>query len=154
MSATEKKIAALAQEVGENLGYEVDDVEVLGSGRRTVVRVTIDREGGVSLDDCTAFSRDFAALMDVEDPIKEKYTLEVSSPGLDRPLRRPSHWLKSIGKLARVVLLDPLEGRDVISGRIEAFSEEEDRVTLLMEDGTREELGLDEIKRARLEVEL
>jgi ribosome maturation factor RimP len=154
MSAIEKKINALAGEVGENLGYEVDDLEVLGSGRRTIVRVTIDREGGVGLDDCTAFSRDFEALMDVEDPIKERYTLEVSSPGLDRPLRKPRHWLKSMGKLARVVLLDPMGGRDVITGRIEAFSEEDGRVTLLMDDGTREELSLDEIKRARLEVQL
>jgi len=154
MSATEKKIEALAGEVGDNLGYEVDDVEVLGSGRRTIVRVTIDRAGGVSLDDCTAFSRDFSALMDVEDPIKQGYTLEVSSPGLDRALNRPRHWQKSLGKLARVVLLDPSGGRDVLTGRIEAFDDDEGRVTLLMEDGTREELGLDEIKRARLEVEL
>ena len=92
--------------------------------------------------------------MDVEDPIKERYTLEVSSPGLDRPLRAPRHWQKSLGKLARIVLLDPAGGRDVVIGRIEAFSEDEGRVTLLMEDGAREELGLDEIKRARLEVEL
>ena len=155
MSATEKKIMSLAEEVGENLGYEVDDLEVLGSGRRTIVRVTIDREGGVGLDDCATFSRDFEALMDVEDPIKDRYTLEVSSPGLDRPLKAPKHWLKSMGKLARIVLFDPLEGKDVITGRIEGFSEGDNgRVTLLMEDGTREELGLDEIKRARLEVEL
>ena len=152
MSATEKKIEALAEEVGENLGYEVDDLEILGRGRRTVVRVTIDSESGVGLDDCTAFSRDFAALMDVEDLIKEHYTLEVSSPGLDRALRRPRHWQKNIGKLARVVLLDPFGGRDVITGRIEAF--EDNRVTLLLEDETREKLSLDEIKRARLEVEL
>jgi len=152
MSVFEKKINSLAEEVGENLGYEVDDVEILGSGRRTIVRVTIDREGGVGLDDCTAFSRDFAALMDVEDPIRERYTLEVSSPGLDRALNKPRHWQKSIGKLARVVLLDTYDGRDVITGRIEAF--EDGHVTLLLEDESREELSLDEIKRARLEVEL
>ena len=152
MSVFEKKINALAEEVGENLGYEVDDVEIFGSGRKTIVRVTIDREGGVGLDDCTAFSRDFAALMDVEDPIKGRYTLEVSSPGLDRALNKPRHWQKNIGKLARVVLLDTYDGRDVITGRIEAF--EDERVTLLLEDESREELSLDEIKRARLEVEL
>jgi len=152
MSSFEKKINALAEEVGENLGYEVDDLEILGRGRRTIVRVTIDMEGGVGLEDCAAFSRDFSALMDVEDLMKERYTLEVSSPGLDRALRRPRHWLKNIGKPVRVVLLDTYDGRDVITGKIEAF--EGDRVTLLLEDQTREELSLDEIKRARLEVEL
>lgn len=153
MSATEKKITALAEEVGQNLGFEVDDVEVMGSGRRTVVRVTLDRDGGVSMDDCADFSRDLSALMDVEDPIKGRYTLEVSSPGLDRPLKKPSHWAKSMGKLVRVVLLDPEPGQsDVITGRIDALKD--DLVTILMEEGQRVELGMDDIKRARLEVEL
>ncbi len=154
MGIIEDKIEALALEVGRNLGYEVDDVEMLGSGRRMMVRISIDREGGVGMDDCAEFSRDFSALMDVEDPIAGRYTLEVGSPGLDRLLRKPAHWKKCIGKLARVVLLDPIEGQDVITGRIEAFDDSQDRVTLALESGKSEQVTLDEIKRARLEVEL
>ena len=154
MNVILNKINALAEEVGESLGYEVDDLDILGRGAKTIVRVTIDMEGGVNLDDCAAFSRQFGALMDVDDPLKGRYTIEVSSPGLDRELRRPLHWQKSIGRLVRVVLFDPAPGEsDVITGRIEAFSS--DRITIAVdEEGNKEELGLDDIKRAKLEVEL
>ena len=153
MSIIEDKVESLALEVGRNLGYDVEDLELLGSGRRMIIRISIDREGGVGMDDCAEFSRDFAALMDVEDPIEGRYTIEVGSPGLDRPLKKPAHWKKCIGKLARVELLDPIEGQDVIMGRIEGI-DQDDRVTLALEDGSSEQLTLDEIKRARLEVEL
>ena len=98
MSVIIDKINALAEEVGESLGFEVDDLDILGRGAKTIVRVTIDKDGGVNLGDCSDFSRQFGALMEVEDPLKGRYTIEVSSPGLDRELKKPLHWQKTVLK--------------------------------------------------------
>lgn len=152
MVRLEDKIAQLANEVAEALGFEVYDVELLGRGTRTILRVTVEKEGGVGLDDCAGFSRDLGALMEVEDLMAGRYTLEVSSPGLDRPLKRAVDYERSVGKLIRVVPMVPEPGMDVIVGKLEAF--DGDRITLLLDDESRMELGMDEIKRARLEVEL
>ena len=121
MDVLQEKLVALAEEIGENLGYEVDDLVLWDGGGRTMLRITIDTLGdtlgkvsgtepgdaegksvGITLDDCTAFSRGMSALMDVENPIKGRYTLEVSSPGLDRQLRR-----LRLGKSFDLVSIDP-----------------------------------------------
>lgn len=152
MERVSKKVHELADEVAMGLRCEVDDIELLGEGRRQLLRVVLDRPEGVSLDDCEAFSRDFGALLDVEDLIMGSYTLEVSSPGLDRPLKRPEHYQKSIGKLAKMVLVEPLEG---IGSVVVARISEVRPGGVLVDLGGRElALEFDNIKKARLEVEL
>ncbi len=159
MDVLQKKLDALAGEVGENLGYEVDDLELLGGEGRTLLRITIDKPGGksgdkpggVTMDDCAAFSRDMSALMDVEDPIKGRFTLEVSSPGLDRLLKKPRHYEKNLGKLVRVVPRQMVAGRNFLVGRL--LEADENAIRLSVE-GEEVVIPLDQVKKARLELEI
>lgn len=151
MGKVEDRVMELARQVAEGQGVTAEDVQLLGRGRRTLLRVTIDKEGGVTLDDCEAFSRDIEALLDVEDPMGGPYTLEVSSPGLDRPLRNINDFRKNIGKLARVITRQKIDNQSFFVGRIAGVDDK--RVRLLV--GDREvEILLVDISRARLEVEM
>lgn len=151
MGKVEDRVMELARQVAEGHGVTAEDVQLLGRGRRTLLRVTIDKEGGVTLDDCEAFSRDIEALLDVEDPMGGPYTLEVSSPGLDRPLRNINDFRKNTGKLARVITRQKIGNQSFFVGRIAGVDDE--RVRLLV--GDREvEILLVDISRARLEVEM
>jgi ribosome maturation factor RimP len=151
MVRVEEKVAELAREVAVGLGYEIDEIELLGSGRRTLLRVAIEKEGGVTIDDCSLFSRDLSALLDVEDPIPGHYTLEVSSPGLDRPLREPRHFRRHTGKRARVVVREKVEGANVILGVI---SDASDKAVRLVVEGREVDIPYENISRARLEIAL
>lgn len=147
MGKMEDKLIALAEQVAPAHGVEVDDVELMGQGKWKVVRVILEKPGGVTLGDCSAFSRDLSALLEVEDPIKGRYSLEVSSPGLDRPLKRLRHFEKYVDKKVRVVTRDGRAFVAVIKGV-------EDGSVVLEHDGQRVALGLDEIVKARLEIEI
>lgn len=105
-----EKIAALAEALAQEEQVELIDVEISAEGHRSVIRVFLDREGGIRLGDCETFSRKFGAVLDVEDPVPGAYSLEVSSPGLDRRLSKPGHFAAVRGKRIRVVLSDPVEG--------------------------------------------
>lgn len=151
MGKIEDKCDELARQVARGQGVEVEDVELLGRGRRTLLRVTIDKDGGVTLDDCEAFSKDFGALLDVENPLGGPYTLEVSSPGLDRPLRKVEDFRKQAGKLARVVTKQKVQGQSFFVGRIAAVDSDGVRLAV----GDKEvRISFDNISRARLEVEI
>jgi ribosome maturation factor RimP len=151
MGKVEDRVMELARQVAGGLGVSVEEVQLLGRGRRTLMRITIDKDGGVTLADCEAFSRDIGALLDVEDPLSGPYNLEVSSPGLDRPLRNLEDFRKNTGKLARVITRQKMENQSFFVGRIAGVDEE--RVRLMV--GDREvEIYLDNISRARLEVEM
>lgn len=143
----------LAAEAASGLGLELDDVELLGQGARTILRVTIDRPGdeSISLDDCTAMSRDFSALLDVEDPLQGRYTLEVSSPGLDRPLKALRHYEKNIGKLVKIVLKEKQDGQGFFLGRLTGAN---NKIVVLDVRGEAVTIAMDNVKRARLEVEI
>lgn len=151
MDSLLERLVALAEEACEGLGYEVDDLELFTGKGRTLLRVTLDRQGGVTVDDCAAFSRDFEALLDVEDPIQGRYTLEVGSPGLDRQLKKPGHYVKSVGKLLRVVPVEKLAGRNLLMGRL---LRTDGKTITLSVDGEEVTLGLDAVKKARLEPEI
>ena len=151
MGTIEGKISELAQKVAGPMGFTVEAVEISGSGRRPVLRIYIDKEGGVNIADCEAVSREMSALLDVEDVMQGAYILEVSSPGLDRPLRKPADFARQTGKLARVVTKEPFEGQTFMIGRIvEAGG---DFFTLNV--GEREvKIPYEAVTRARLEVEI
>ncbi len=167
MDAIQEKLVALAEEVGENLGYEVDDLELLGGDGRQLLRIIIDTlgkksgdtpgdqpgegYGGITMDDCAAFSRDLSALLDVENPIKGRFTLEVSSPGLDRLLKKPRHYEKNLGKIIKVVPRQMIAGRNFLVGRLLEADEEAIRLSV---DGEDVVIPLDEVKKARLELEI
>ena len=102
----------------QGLGYELVGVEYLPQGRRSLLRVYIDTPGGVTVDDCERVSHQVSGVLDVEDPIRGQYVLEVSSPGLDRPLFTAEHFQRFAGSRVRLRTSPPLDGRRNFSGLI------------------------------------
>ena len=149
MDYIKEKVLKLAEKVAEAQGAEVFDTEILGKGR-LLVRVTIDKEGGITLDDCEKFSRALEALLDVENPIPGPYNLEVSSPGLDRPLRGIKDFEKNKGKLTRIVTKEEIEGRNLFVGRIVKVH---GNFIRLLVNNHELDIPLEKISKARLEVE-
>ncbi len=132
--------------------FELTDVEVSRQRGSHLVRLFVDREGGISLDDLQKVSEEVSAILDVEDPISGPYTLEVSSPGLDRPLRTKEEFCRFVGRLAKISSYEPVDGRRHWLGRIAAF--EEGGVVLDIEkEKTVARVPLSKIAHARLEVE-
>ncbi len=149
----EEKIRSLAAQVAGDFGYELVDVTLHGRGRRALLRVTIDKEGGVTLNDCEFFSRRLEALLDVEDPIAGPYTLEVSSPGLDRPLRDLNDLRRNIGKLVRVVTKEQIDNQSFFLGRLEGVHD--DAIRLSLSEGKKEiVIPYRNVSKAKLEIEL
>ncbi|MEO1595183.1 MAG: ribosome maturation factor RimP [Pseudomonadota bacterium] len=145
------EIEALVAPVLEREGYELIDVEFESAGGRSTLRLFIDAENGITLDDCERASNAVSGLLDVEDPVPGEYYLEMSSPGLDRPLRRPSHYERYVGALARVVMQKGYQGRRRLKGRLSGL---EDEIVLLDVDGDTHRLPLEKIESARLVPEI
>lgn len=150
MNDLKNKISYLAKQLANEMGVELFSVELIGT-KRILIRVTIDKEGGVTLDDCEKFSRDFSAILDVEDPIPQSYILEISSPGLDRPLRDEKDFRKNKGKLVRVITSEKIENQNFFLGRI--LDVEDNFVKLLVKNRIIN-ISFNKISRARLEIEL
>lgn len=129
------------------LGFELVDSELAGSGRNAVLRVYIDGPHGVTVDDCAQVSRQLSAILDVEDPFPERYVLEVSSPGLDRPLVRHEDFERFVGESVKVRMRMLLEGRRNFKGRLIGVSP--DHVVLEI-DGKTVNLDFSGIEKARL----
>lgn len=110
MKADIEKIEALVAQVAREEMVEVFDLAVVREGPRTVIRVFLDREGGIRLGECESFSRKMSAVLDVSDPMPGPYVLEVSSPGLNRRLTKPAHFAAVAGRRIRVALSEPVEG--------------------------------------------
>jgi ribosome maturation factor RimP len=130
------RVRQIAAPLAAQEGLELIDVELGGPGGRQILRLLIDKSGGVSLDDCTSISRSVSAALDVEDPIEGTYDLEVSSPGLDRPLRTPEHFQKFAGSRVRVKTFGPLpecENRKTFVGILQGY---ENGKIVLDVDGT------------------
>lgn len=134
----------------EAMGFDVVRVMITG-GQRPTLQIMADRRDGsmISVDDCAEISRTVSAVLDVEDPIAGEYTLEVSSPGIDRPLTRIKDFERWAGFDARIDLAVPLDGRKRFSGRLKGL-EGEDRVLVEVEGGATVELPFDGISRAKL----
>ena len=113
----------IAQRVGNSEGIEIVDVQFLGSGKARVLRIFIDRPGGVSHADCELISQHVGTILDVEDVIPgDSYTLEVSSPGLERALSKASDFERFVGKKAKVVLREPVENQRRWEGTLAGIS--------------------------------
>lgn len=130
--------------------YEVFDVGVTGTGPRRVVRVTIERPGGVTLDDCAAASECISAVLDRDEPFLGPYRLEVESPGVERPLRRPEEFRWALGRLVRVRLADTGPVTGTVTGHLRRATP--DTITLTTETGDLE-VPLSDVVRARTVLE-
>ena len=158
MDPVRQKIYELAEQTAEDEGFELVSADMIGSGRKATVRIVIDKEGGVTIGDCERMSRRLEALLDVEDPIKGSYVLEVSSPGLDRPLVNQADFEKNIEKLARVVVTEKIDNQTFFIGRIIDVGEGWIRLKLGKKGAKKEEskdifIPMDKISKARLEIE-
>ena len=125
MATQSEKLDALIQPVVAGLGYQLWGVEFLSQGRQTLLRVFIDAESGIGVDDCAAVSRQLSGVLDVEDPISGEYTLEVSSPGMDRPLFTLEQFSQYVGHHVQVRLRTPFEGRRKFSGLLKGVEDDE-----------------------------
>jgi ribosome maturation factor RimP len=146
------RVGKTARDIVEFAGMELVHLEIKREPGGTLLRVYIDKEGGVTLEDCARISRQLSVELDVEDPIEGHYTLEVSSPGLDRPLFTDRDFARFAGRRIRLSTRLPLEGRRNFQGRLDGIVEGSVRMTL--EDGRVIAVPRDEVAKARLEIEL
>ncbi|MCE5306699.1 MAG: ribosome maturation factor RimP [Acidobacteriales bacterium] len=143
------KVRAIAERVGASEGIEIVDVELLGGGRSRVLRIYIDKPGGVTHGDCELVSQDVGTILDVEDVMPGgRYTLEVSSPGLERKLTKPADFERFLGQKARIVLKSPVENQRRWEGILTGFAE--GVITLEPSSGKVLCIGLDQVEKANL----
>ena len=147
-TAIDRRLAEIISPVIEDLGFELVRIRLQG-GKTATLQIMADRpEGGINVDDCGDISTAVSAVLDVEDPLEDAYHLEVSSPGIDRPLTRTKDWLRFAGHVATVELLVPQDGRRRWKGRILAADENE--VRLRLDEGGEAVIPRDTIRRAKL----
>ena len=142
-----QKLNELVKPLVEDLGYEFVGLEYNSNPKNSVLRIYIDHENGVGIDDCENVSREVAALLDVNDPIKGHYNLEISSPGLDRPLFTPAHYRQFTGNVVQINLFAPQDGRRKFSGPILDADENGVRME---QDGSEVTLDYGNIAKAKL----
>ncbi len=125
MSSKLEQLQALLAPVVEALGYVCWGVEYISQGRHSLLRVYIDHPNGILVEDCEAVSRQVSGVLDVEDPITNEYTLEVSSPGMDRPLFTLEQFAAHVGEQVKVKLRSPLEGRRNFQGLLRGVEDQD-----------------------------
>jgi len=145
-------IRMLANEIAEFSGMELVHLEMRRESGGLILRLFIDKEGGITLDDCAHVSRQLSARLDAEDPIDGRYTLEVSSPGLDRPLSRERDFERFAGQRVRVTTESPIDGQRNFIGRLEGLVA--GAVHLVLEDGREVRIPRNRISRACLQEEI
>lgn len=132
MNRKQEELMALLQPVVEAMGCEFIGMDYLVQGKYTVLRIYIDKEGGVTIDDCGQVSQQLGAVLDVEGPIMNRYTLEVSSPGLDRPLFTLAHFRKQMGNNVMIQTSEKIEGQRNFKGIVQEVKE--DIIVILVEE--------------------
>lgn len=143
-------IAELAEQLAEPLRLEIVDVEFRREAGGRVVRVFIDKPGGVTLDDCQAMSRLLGDKLDEVDPIEDSYTLEVSSPGVERPLTKPRDFVRFAGHTVQVRTYGPVEGRRNFKGELLGL---EGGAVVLRINGEERRIPVDQVAKAHLVAE-
>jgi ribosome maturation factor RimP len=146
-----EKVSLFAESLLPGMGMDVIDVEFRVESGRWVLRVFIDKEGGVTLDDCARVSRELGDLIEAEDIINYHYVFEVSSPGLDRPLKKERDFVRSIGKMVTIKMSMSIGKKRNFTGRLANVSE--GVIDLLADDNNIVRLSLKEIDKARLKYE-
>ncbi len=147
MAKFEQKLTELLRPAVEETGKTLLGIEYISAGNNSVLRLFIDHENGINVDDCAEVSRQVGAVLDVEDPISSEYNLEVSSPGVDRPLFELAHYKEVIGETINVKLSMPLNGRRKFKGPLVGIEND----TLIVEvDSIDYELVISNIDKANL----
>lgn len=151
----DEKVEAQIGRIVESEGLELVHIDYRRQGHGFLLRIDIDREGGVTVEDCSLISQQVSTWLDVEDPIPGEFELQVSSPGLDRKFYRNSDYEKFVGRLVRVKTSRAIRGLHVIVGKLKAF----DGATVVVTDPVMKKdpdysIPLDDIKETRLEVEI
>ncbi len=148
MRTAPEKLKTLVRQEVELLGYELLGIELTGQGKSgMLLRIYIDHPEGIVLDDCVQVSHQVSGVLDVEDPIKERYQLEVSSPGMDRPLFEKAHFERFKGSRVRVKTHEKIEGRHRFTGELGGV---EDNQVLIEDDGTLYRIPIDLVDSARV----
>jgi ribosome maturation factor RimP len=144
---TRDRLAGVITDPLAAVGLDVEAVELTAAGKRRMLRVAIDKDGGVTLDDIAEATKEVSRLLDDSDAMGEQpYTLEVTSPGTDRPLTLPRHWRRNEGRLVKVTLVDG----ESVTGRIIRTAEE--RATLDV-DGTERDVAFADVGKAKIQIE-
>lgn len=152
MSDAVERISQVLAPILDSMGLTLWELEFHKQGPSWVLRVYVDREaGGVTLNDCETVSRDLSAALDVEDFITHAYTLEVSSPGLDRSLTKPEHFVRFTGSTIKMKTFQPINGQKVFRGKLRGLIE--DKVHVELETGGLLEVPLSAITKTSLEVD-
>jgi len=147
-----EKVREITERVGADTGVEVVDVQLLGGGNNRVLRIFIDKPAGVTHADCEQISENVGTILDVEDVIPGgRYTLEVSSPGVERKLSRPQEFQRFIGQKVKVVLRQPVENQKLWVGALKNFAE--GIITLEPSPGKSVQFPLELVERANLKFE-
>lgn len=147
MTGLERQLTEMLESAVVASGYELVGLEFIRAGEHSTLRIYIDHENGITVEDCAEVSHQVSAVLDVEDPISVAYSLEVSSPGLDRPLFKPAHYEQFIGQEVNVVLKMAVANRRKWKGEIHSVDGE---AITLMVDGQQEEFALSNISKANL----
>ena len=142
-----KQLVSLIGPVVDAMGYELLGIEYINQGRFSLLRLYIDKDGGIGLADCENVSHQVTGILDVEDPIQGKYNLEVSSPGLDRPLFTLEQFKRHLGEEVRLNLATKLDGRKKFNGRIADVVNE---CVVIEAEGNRIEIPAEAIQQARI----
>lgn len=150
-------VRGIAQPILDSMGIELVDIEFGRVGRDAVLRLFIDKEGGIMLDDCANVSRELSLILDVEDVIACNYSLEVSSPGLDRPLKKTSDYQRFSGRLIKIRTYEPLlddkgNKRKTFIGKLDGLVDGVVKMTLA--EGQTASIPLERVAKANLEFEL
>lgn len=146
------RIREIAQRVGASEGIEIVDVVLAGSGNGRLLRITIDKPAGVSHADCELISQQVGTILDIEDVVPGgRYTLEVSSPGVERKLSSPEDFERFKGKKAKIVLREPVEGRKLWEGKLLGLAD--GVITIEPEQGKAVQVGFQQVQRANLKFE-
>jgi ribosome maturation factor RimP len=148
MEPLDSTLSQMTRRVVESMGYELVGVEYLGrGGDRAILRVYIDQEAGITLEDCAEVSHQLSGVLDVEDPIPGRYSLEVSSPGLNRPLVYPEHFERFRGHRVKLRLAEKVEGRRNLEGSLLGLA---DGLIQLEVEGRTWEVPLAAVESARV----
>jgi ribosome maturation factor RimP len=151
LNAKEKQIEALLAPTVEALGCRIWGVELASQGRHSRLRVYIDRDKGVSVDDCERVSRQIGDVLDVDDVLRQRYTLEVSSPGMDRILFKAGQYVANVGEQVEVRLNYPFEGRKRIVGLLAGIEDDDASGQVIVQvDDEQYLLPLENVQLARI----
>lgn len=147
MATLENRLTQMLSGTIESLGFQLWGIEYLQAGKHSTLRIYIDSENGIFIEDCAETSRQVSAVMDVEDPISHEYTLEVSSPGVDRPLFTAEQYARYVGEEVKIQLTMPVDGSRNMRGDVVAV---EGQMLTLVVDNQTKTVAIDNIRKGNL----